>query len=170
MKDLSLLPPSLPTGQSSFIIPVLFYPLYITPASRLARFRILCCFLPALFRLPSRRRPSVCTAASQKKGDVSYCFASIFRCPSLAALSDDRREEFQPRWQRKIETKQLETPPFFVCRRTYRGPAAGRKAEEGREETVQRRKRARREAYSHSTKRKKRSIFFILQYPHICYN
>ena len=37
MKDLSLLPPSLPTGQSSFIIPVLFYPLYITPASRLAR-------------------------------------------------------------------------------------------------------------------------------------
>ena len=86
----------------------------------------------------------------------------------LAALSDDRREEFQPRWQRNRRTKQLGTPPFFVCRRTYRGPAAGRKAEEGREETAQRRKRARREAYSHSTKRKKRSIFFILQYPHIC--
>ena len=84
MKDLSLLPPSLPAGQSSFIIPVLFYPLYITPASRLARFRILCCFLPALFRLPSRRRPSVCTAASQKKGDVSYCFVPLFRCPPLA--------------------------------------------------------------------------------------
>ena len=53
-------------------------------ASRLARFRILCCFLPALFRLPSRRRPSVCTAASQKKGDVSYCFVPLFRCPPLA--------------------------------------------------------------------------------------
>ena len=57
-------------------------------ASRLARFRILCCFLPALFRLLSRRRPSVCTAASQKKGDVSYCFVPLFRCPPLAQHMD----------------------------------------------------------------------------------
>ena len=48
---------------------------------------------------------SVSTAASQKKGTVSYYFDPILRCPPLAALSDDRREEFKPRWQRSIGTK-----------------------------------------------------------------
>ena len=30
----------------------------------------------------------------QKKVTVSYCFDPILYCPSLAALFDDRREEF----------------------------------------------------------------------------
>ena len=56
---------------------------------------------------------SVSTAASQKKGAVSYCFKPMLRCPPLAALSDDQREEFKPRWQRNMRLKQLETAPFL---------------------------------------------------------
>ena len=41
--------------------------------------------------------------------------SAVLRCPPLAALSDDQREEFKPRWQRRTETKQLDTAPFFVC-------------------------------------------------------
>ena len=68
---------------------------------------------------------SVSTAASQKKGAVSYYFDPLLRCPPLAALSDDRREEFKPRWQRNRGTKELETAPFFVCSGGYRENAAG---------------------------------------------
>ncbi|GKH52678.1 hypothetical protein CE91St58_00630 [Lachnospiraceae bacterium] len=56
----------------------------------------------------------VSSGTSQKKGAVSYRFASLIHCPPLAALSDDQREEFKPRWQRIREAKWLETAPFFV--------------------------------------------------------
>ena len=46
----------------------------------------------------------------------SFCkTASAAQLPSPAALSDDQREEFKPRWQRSIGIKWLETAPFFVC-------------------------------------------------------
>ena len=38
--------------------------------------------------------PCVSYGASQKKVAVSYCFDPILYCPPLAALFDDRREEF----------------------------------------------------------------------------
>ena len=38
--------------------------------------------------------PYVSYGASQKKAAVSYCFDPILYCPSLAAMFDDRREEF----------------------------------------------------------------------------
>lgn len=38
--------------------------------------------------------PCVSYGASQKKAAVSYCFDPILYCPPLAALFDDRREEF----------------------------------------------------------------------------
>lgn len=66
----------------------------------------------------------VSSGTSQKKGVVSYRFASLIHCPPLAALSDDQREEFKPRWQRRTGTKQLETALFFVCSRGYIGYAA----------------------------------------------
>ena len=66
----------------------------------------------------------IAQAASQKKGAVSYCFDPVLHCPPLAALSDDQREEFKPRWQRRTGTKQLETTLFFVCSLGYIGYAA----------------------------------------------
>ena len=84
MKDLSLLSPIPPNRPKLLHYPRLFLPLIHTPSLPPCTLPSLCCFLPALFRLPSRRRPSVCTAASQKKGDVSYCFVPLFRCPPLA--------------------------------------------------------------------------------------
>ncbi|GAA6304165.1 hypothetical protein F240042I4_67430 [Eisenbergiella tayi] len=56
----------------------------------------------------------VSSGTSQKKGAVSYRFAPPIHCPPLAALSDDQREEFKPRWQWIGGTKWLETAPFFV--------------------------------------------------------
>ena len=68
--------------------------------------------------------PYVSYGASQKKVAVSYCFDPVLHCPPLAALSDDQREEFKPRWQRRTGTKQLETALFFVCSLGYIGYAA----------------------------------------------
>ena len=45
-------------------------------------------------------------------------------------MSDDQREEFQPRWQRNMGIKQLETAPFFVWHWGSRVYAAGETAED----------------------------------------
>ena len=48
-----------------------------------------------------------------KKGSCFLLFSFYDLLPSLAVLSDDQREEFKPRWQRRTDTKQLDTAPFF---------------------------------------------------------
>ncbi|MDT4534702.1 hypothetical protein, partial [Eisenbergiella tayi] len=50
--------------------------------------------LPRISAGQTGRVPSVPPAASQEKGAVSYYFVPMLRCPSLAALFDDQREEF----------------------------------------------------------------------------
>ena len=70
--------------------------------------------LPGILCRLSHRVHSAPPVPSQKKAAVSYCFISILYCPPLAALSDDQREEFKPRWQWIGGTKWLETASFFV--------------------------------------------------------
>ena len=67
-----------------------------------------------------------------KKGSCFLLFPFYDLLPSLAALSDDQREEFKPRWQRSMERKWLETAPFFVCPcRTAKHLAGHRPKESG---------------------------------------
>jgi len=65
-----------------------------------------------------------------KKGSCFLPFPFYDLLPSLAALSDDRREEFKPRWQRSMERKWLETTPFF-CLSMPNSNVPGRTQDEG---------------------------------------